>query len=122
MGIYEKGFARGPPLGGPSPSNDIKRTFGSNKVQSLVDVGDLVESHLAAVRLRQGLAGDDFQQKHELQAIAEVLVDVLDAGAGFPEVAVAPCREGLEGDRGNVKSIETIMVMKYTAQEIFMNN
>lgn len=55
-----------------------------------------METHLAAVGLGQGFAGDDFQQQHEFQAITEVLVDVLDAGAGFAEVAVAPCRKGLE--------------------------
>lgn len=41
-------------------------TFGSDEVQSLVDVGDLVEAHLAAVGLGQGLAGDHLQQQHEL--------------------------------------------------------
>lgn len=37
-------------------------TFRSNKVQRLVDVSDLVETHLAAVGLGQGLAGDHLQQ------------------------------------------------------------
>lgn len=58
-----------------------------------------MEAHLAAVRLWQGLARDDFEQQHQLEAIAEVLVDVLDAGAGLPQVAVAPCCEGLRTER-----------------------
>lgn len=71
-------------------------TFGSNEVQCLVDIGDLVEAHLATVRLGQGLPGDHLQQQHQFEAIAEVLLDVFDAGAGFPQVAVAPCRECLK--------------------------
>lgn len=73
-------------------------TFRGNEVQGLVNVGDLVEPHLAAVGLGQGLSGDDLQEQHKLQAIAEVFVDVLDAGTGFPEVAVAPCRKGLKAE------------------------
>lgn len=55
-----------------------------------------METHLAAVGFGQGFAGDDLQQQHELQSITEVLIDVFNAGAGFAEVAVAPCRKGLE--------------------------
>ena len=42
-------------------------SFAGNEVQSLVDVGNLVEPHLAPVGLLQGLAGDDLQQQHELE-------------------------------------------------------
>lgn len=75
-------------------------TFGGDEVQSLVDVGDLVEPHLAAVGLGQRLPGDDLEQQHQLETVAEVVVDVLDAGAGLAQVAVAPCCEGLERDNG----------------------
>jgi hypothetical protein len=43
-------------------------TFAGNEVQSLVDVGNLVEPHLASVGLLQSLAGDNLQQQHELEA------------------------------------------------------
>lgn len=80
------------------PYNQVEEgsTFGGDEVQRFVDVSDLVEAHLAAVGLGQGLARDDFQQQHQLQAIAEVVFDVLDAGAGLPQVTVAPCCEGLQ--------------------------
>lgn len=74
-------------------------TFGRNEVQGLVDVGDLVEAHLAAVGLGQRLSGDHLKQQHQLEAVAEVLVDVLDAGAGFAQVAVAPCCERLQENK-----------------------
>lgn len=71
-------------------------TFRCDEVQSLVNVGDLVEPHLAAVGLGQRLPRDDFQQQHQLQAVAEVIFDVLYASAGLAEVAVAPCCERLK--------------------------
>ena len=43
----------------------------------------LTSPHLASVRLRQGLAWDDLQQQHQLEAIPEVLLDVLDLGSSF---------------------------------------
>lgn len=83
-----------------------KPTFGTNgnqldtlagdEVEGLVDVGDLVEPHLAPVGLREGLAGDHLQQQHQLEAVAEVLLDVLDGSACLAKVRVAPCRESLE--------------------------
>ena len=83
-------------------SNYSVPTFGGNEVKSLVDVGNLVEAHLAAVGLGQGLPGDDLEKQHQLQAIAEVFLDVLDASAGFPQVAVAPCCESLETEKREV--------------------
>lgn len=65
-------------------------------VERLVHVGDLVEAHLAAVGLGQGFAGNHLQQQHQLQTIAEILLDVLDGGARLPQVAVTPCCECLK--------------------------
>jgi hypothetical protein len=48
-------------------------------------------------RLRQGFSGNDFEQQHQLQAVPEVLLYVLDLGAGLAQVRVDPCREGLKG-------------------------
>ena len=61
-----------------------------------------MEAHLAAVGLGEGLAGDDLQQQHQLQAVAEVLLDVLDGCAGLPQVGVAPGGEGLR-QRGTAR-------------------
>ena len=61
-----------------------------NKIERFVHVGDLVEAHLAAVRLGQRLAGDHLEQEHELEAVAEILLDVLDARAGLAQVRIAP--------------------------------
>jgi hypothetical protein len=36
--------------------------------------------------LLQGLAGDDLQQQHELEAIAEILLDVFDLGASLAQM------------------------------------
>ena len=47
---------------------------------------------------------DDLQQKHELQAIPEVLLDVLDLGTSLPQVGVTPCCERLGWERGGVGS------------------
>ena len=58
-----------------------------------------MEPHLAPVGLGEGLARDDLEQEHELEAIAEVLLDVLDLGAGLAEVRVDPRGEGLEESR-----------------------
>ena len=63
----------------------------------LVDVGDLVEAHLAPVGLGEGLARDDLEEEHELEAVPEVLLDVLDLRPRLPQVRVHPCREGLQG-------------------------
>ena len=66
----------------------------------LVDVGDLVEAHLAPVGLGEGLARDDLEEEHELEAVPEVLLDVLDLRPRLPQVRVHPCREGLQCGRG----------------------
>ncbi len=47
-------------------------------------------------RFWQCFAGDDLQQEHELQAIAEVLLDVLDLSSGLSEVRVHPGGERLK--------------------------
>ena len=62
----------------------------------LVDVGDLVEAHLAPVGLGERLARDDLEEEHELEAVPEVLLDVLDLRPRLPQVRVHPCRERLQ--------------------------
>ena len=74
--------------------------FVVDKVQGFVDVGDLVEAHLAAVGFGEPLAGDDLEEEHQLEAVSEVCGDVLDAGTGLSQVGVAPCREGLRKTTG----------------------
>lgn len=59
----------------------------------------LVETHLASVWLGQGLARDDLQQEHEFESVTKIIVNVLDGGTGFPQVAVAPSSESLR-ERG----------------------
>lgn len=54
-----------------------------------------MESHLASVWLGQGLARDDLQQEHEFESVTKIIVNVLDGGTGFPQVAVAPSSESL---------------------------
>lgn len=71
-------------------------TFGGDVIKSLVDICDLVEAHLSAVRLWESFSGDDLQEKHQLQPIAEVVFDVLNCRPGFTEVAVTPSGEGLQ--------------------------
>lgn len=59
-----------------------------------------MESHLASVWLGQGLARDDLQQEHEFESVTKIIVNVLDGGTGFPQVAVAPSSESLPKERG----------------------
>lgn len=90
----------------------LKHTFGTDgdkldtlagdEVKSLVDVGDLVEPHLASVWLLQGFSRDDLEKQHELEAIAEVLLDVLDLRSGLPQMRIHPCREGLKKNVSNI--------------------
>ena len=82
-----------------------------DEVERLVDVGDLVEPHLAPVRLGQGLAGDHLQEEHELQPIAEILLDVLDLGAGLPQVGVHPRGERLQRGKNNRQLRNVIGIM-----------
>jgi len=70
-------------------------SLGGDKVEGFVDVGDFVESHFAAVWLWELLAGNDFEQQHKFEPVAEVMLNVLDLGASFAEMTVAPSREGL---------------------------
>ena len=79
-----------------STDGDEFDTLAGNEVEGLVDIGDLVEPHFATVGLLEGLAGNNLQQEHELEAIAEVLLDVLDLRAGLAQMGVYPCREGLK--------------------------
>lgn len=74
-------------------------SFASNKVQSLVDVGNLVKAHLATVRLGQGLARNYLQKEHELEAIPKVLLDVLDLSASFAQMGVDPSSESLQEEK-----------------------
>ena len=62
---------------------DKTHSFALDKLQRFVDVRQLVDAHLAAVRLGQLLAGDDLQQQHQLQSVAKVLLDGLDLSAGL---------------------------------------
>ena len=54
-----------------------------------------MEPHFAAVGFWKLFAGNDFEEKHEFQSIAEVLFDILDLSTGLTKMAVAPGREGL---------------------------
>lgn len=71
--------------------------LGGNKVECLVHVGDLVEAHLAAIGFGQRLTGDHLQQQHQLEAVAEVLLDVIDGGTGFAQMTVTPGGKCLRG-------------------------
>ena len=73
-----------------SADGDELDAFAGDKVEGLVDVGDLVEAHLAAVGLGQRLARDHLQEQHQLQAVAEVILDVFDARSRLAQVRVAP--------------------------------
>jgi hypothetical protein len=62
-----------------------------------------VEAHLATVGLGQLLARDHLQQEHELEAVAKVVVDFFDLGAGLPQVRIAPGSKCLQANRPNKK-------------------
>ena len=64
-------------------------------LRAVLRMSYLVETHLAAVGLWQGLAGDDLQQEHEFESVTKIILDVLDRGAGFTQMAVTPGGEGL---------------------------
>ena len=81
-----------------SSNGDELDSFAGDKVQGFVDVSDFVKSHLAAVRLGQGLAGNDLEQEHELESIPEILLDVLDLCSSLAQVGVDPCGESLENN------------------------
>lgn len=75
---------------------DELHALAGNKVERFIHVGDLVEAHFAAVGLGQRLARYHFQQQHELQSVAEVILDVLNARAGFAQVRIAPSGKRLQ--------------------------
>lgn len=79
-----------------SPDGDQFHALAGNKVECLVDISNLVESHLASIWLGQGLTRYHFQQKHQLQAISEVFFDIFDRCACLAQMRVAPCRECLK--------------------------
>lgn len=54
-----------------------------------------VETHLASVGFWKSLTGDDLEEKHQFQSIAEIIIDVLDCCSSFAQMAVAPGGEGL---------------------------
>ena len=58
-------------------------SFAGNEVQSLVDIGDLVEPHLATIRLLECFSGNDLEQQHQFEAIAEVLFNVFNLRPSF---------------------------------------
>ena len=85
-----------------SADGDELDAFAGDEVEGFVDVGDLVEAHLAAVGLGQCLAGDDLQQQHQLQTVAEVVLDVVDARSRLAQVRVAPrCKRLLKNNKNN---------------------
>ena len=77
---------------------DEADTLGLDKVKGLVDVGDLVEAHLATVGLGEALAGDDLEEEHKFETISEVDINGLDTGTSFAEVGVAPSGECLKSE------------------------
>lgn len=83
-------------------------TLRCNEIQRLVNIGNFVETHLATIGLGQCLARDDLQQQHQFEAIAEVLLDVVDGGASFAQMTVAPRGKCL-GERRRWEIKETMM-------------
>lgn len=80
-----------------SSDGDELDALAGDKIQRLVDIGNLVESHLSPVGLGQGLTGDDFKQKHELESVAEIILDVVNSSSGFAQVRIAPGCKSLQG-------------------------
>lgn len=85
-----------------SLTHDLFRTdrdqfdsFACNKIQCLIYICDLMETHFAAIRLRQRLAGNHLQQQHQLKSITKIFFDVLDLGTGLSQMRIAPGSEGL---------------------------
>ena len=70
-----------------------------------------MEAHLAPVWLGERLARDDLEEEHELEAVSEVLLDVLDLRPRLPQVRVHPCREGLQGRRRGL--VFTVVSVRY---------
>lgn len=67
-----------------------------NKRQRDVEVFDLVNfEHLASIGLSELLAGDDFQEFDELQAVSKVLEQISDLKTMLDQERVAPFGEGL---------------------------
>ncbi len=66
-----------------------------------------MEAHLAAVGFGQRLARDDLEEQHQLETVAEVVLDVLDARAGLAQVRVAPRRKRLQTHNNDNKDIVT---------------
>ena len=87
-----------------SADGDEFNALAGDEVEGFVDVGDLVEAHLATVGLGQCLARDHLQEQHQLQTVAEVVLDVVDARARLAKVRVAPRCERL------LKQITTIII------------
>ena len=73
-----------------SSDGDELNAFTGDEIQRFVDIGDLVESHFTTVGLWQRLTRDNFKQEHELESIAEVIFNVINAGTGLAQVRVAP--------------------------------
>lgn len=54
-----------------------------------------METHLASVGFWKSLTGDDLEEKHQFESIAEIIIDILDCCSSFTQMAVAPGGEGL---------------------------
>ena len=76
--------------------------FALDEVQRLGDVSDAVKPHLTFVRFRQLLARDDLEQQHQLQTVAEVLLDHLNLRVHLAEMGVAPGSERLQQHNASV--------------------
>jgi len=74
---------------------DELHSFADNEIKCLRDIGYAVEPHLTLVGLRQLLARDDLEQQHQLEPIAEVLLDHFDLRVDATQVGIAPRRERL---------------------------
>ena len=93
-----------------SSDGDELDSLGRDEVECFVDVGDLVETHLAAIWLRQLLARDHLQQQHQFEAVAEVMFDVLDLRPRFTKMTVAPGGESLFTETGKEEDDEMLVI------------
>lgn len=61
-------------------------SFALNKLESFIDVRQLVNAHFAAVWLRQLLTGDDLKQQHQLESVTKIFFDVFNLRSGLPQM------------------------------------
>ena len=67
-----------------------------DKVKSLVNIGNFVESHLASVWFWETFTRDNFQKQHKFKTISEINIDGFDTSASFSQMRVTPGGEGLK--------------------------